>query len=263
MMRLIRSFFIAFAMYSKIPVPHTEWKEEDMKYVFIFFPFIGVVIGALVFGWFALCRFLENIPDICRVFITAAIPLIITGGIHVDGFMDTMDAFHSYRDREKKLEILKDPHIGAFSVIMLALYGLIFLGALSFVNGFQCVLTLCIIFVLSRCISGFCAVSFKSAKEGTLDLFSKNSSKIPVQVITLLEAFGCIVAMAFVNPVFAAGITVTLILTVIYYYFKTKKEFGGVTGDTAGYLLLICERNALMALSIITVILGRLNFYFR
>ena len=39
---------------------------------------------------------------------------------HIDGFMDTMDAFHSYKPREEKLTILKDSHMGAFAVIMLA-----------------------------------------------------------------------------------------------------------------------------------------------
>lgn len=262
-MRLIKSFLIALSMYSKIPVPRTEWKEEDMKYVFIFFPVVGVVIGGLIFGWYELCGYLENVPEICKVLVVAAIPVIVTGGIHVDGFMDTMDAFHSYLEREKKLEILKDPHIGAFSVIMLALYGLIFLGAVSFVNGFESVVTLCIVFVLSRCVSGFCAISFMSAKEGTLNLFAKNSSKIAVQIITLLEAVLCIVGMFFVNPIFALGILITTVLTVVYYYFKTRKEFGGITGDTAGYLLLIVERNALVVLAIMIVILGRMNFYFR
>ena len=90
-------------MYSKIPVPRTEWKEKDMRFVFVFFPFIGVIIGALEFGWFYLCAYLDMIPVIPRTFVAAAIPIVITGGIHVDGFMDTMDAFHSYRDREKKL----------------------------------------------------------------------------------------------------------------------------------------------------------------
>ena len=46
--------------------------------------------------------------------------MAVTGGFHIDGFMDTMDAFHSYKPREEKLAILKDSHIGAFAVIMLA-----------------------------------------------------------------------------------------------------------------------------------------------
>ena len=128
-MSVIKSFFIALAMYSKIPVPHTEWKEEDMKFVFVFFPFVGVVIGAIELGWFYLCAQVEGIPDICKVFIAAAIPIAITGGIHVDGFMDTMDAFHSYREREKKLEILKDPHIGAFAVIRVMTLAAVYLAS--------------------------------------------------------------------------------------------------------------------------------------
>jgi adenosylcobinamide-GDP ribazoletransferase len=112
-------------------------------------------------------------------------------------------------------------------------------------------------------VSGFCAISFRSAKEGTLNLFAKNSSKIAVQIITCLEAIICIVAMFFVNPLFALGITVTTFFTVLYYYFKTKKEFGGITGDTAGYLLLIVERNAIVVLAIIVIVLSKMNFYFR
>ena len=69
--------------------------------------------------------------------------------------------------------------------------------------------------------------------------------------------------MFFVNPIFALEILITTVLTVVYYYFKTRKEFGGITGDTAGYLLLIVERNALVVLAIMIVILGRMNFYFR
>ena len=124
-------------------------------------------------------------------------------------------------------------------------------------------MTLSLVFVLSRCASGFCAISFRSAKEGTLNLFAKNSSKIAVQIITCLEAIICIVAMFLVNPLFALGITVTTFFTVLYYYFKTKKEFGGITGDTAGYLLLIVERNAIVVLAIIVIVLSKLNFYFR
>ena len=258
-MSVIKSFFIALSMYSKIPVPHTEWKEEDMRYVFIFFPFVGVVIGALELAWFFLCAQLDGIPAICKVFIAAAIPIAITGGIHVDGFMDTMDAFHSYREREKKLEILKDPHIGAFSVIMLAFYGLCFLALLSFLEDAKPVIVFCIIFVLSRCISGFCAISFKSAKEGTLNLFAKSSSAVAVKVITIIEAIICIAGMAFLMPVTAAFIALMAVLTVVWYYFKTKKEFGGVTGDTAGYLLLILERNLLLVAVLVPFILDKFN----
>ena len=55
-MGIIKPFFIAFSLYSQIPVPQFEWKEEDMKYMLCFFPWIGVVIGVLLFGWRQLCH---------------------------------------------------------------------------------------------------------------------------------------------------------------------------------------------------------------
>ena len=95
-----------------------------MRYSMCFFPWIGAVIGAIFWGWFRLSALL-GISTLAFILISAALPLIITGGFHVDGFMDTMDALHSYQPRERKLEILKDSHIGAFSVIKLAEFGLI------------------------------------------------------------------------------------------------------------------------------------------
>ena len=55
-MTVIKSFFIAFSIYSKIPVPQFAWREEDMKYMMCFFPWIGGVIGLVLYGWGVLCR---------------------------------------------------------------------------------------------------------------------------------------------------------------------------------------------------------------
>ena len=50
-MSVIKSLILAFSMYSRIPVPHVQLEEKDMKYMFGFFPLVGVVIGALFSGW--------------------------------------------------------------------------------------------------------------------------------------------------------------------------------------------------------------------
>ena len=57
------------------------------------------------------------------------LPVLLNGGIHMDGFLDVTDAKSSYGDREKKLEILKDPHTGAFAIIGGCVYFLIYYGA--------------------------------------------------------------------------------------------------------------------------------------
>ncbi len=104
--------------------------------------------------------------------------MTITGGLHADGFMDTMDAIHSYQPKERKLEILKDSLIGAFAVIMLAVYGLICLGALSEIGTKELQKLVCSGFFLSRCLSGISAVSFPLAKkDGMLFLFADASQK--------------------------------------------------------------------------------------
>lgn len=127
-MSVIKSLVIAFSMYSKIPMPHLELEEKDMRYVMGFFPLAGLVIGAVIYGWVYISGLL-NVPDISRTLVLVVIPVLITGGIHIDGYMDTSDALNSYGDREKKLDILKDSHIGAFAVIRLLMYSAVYYAA--------------------------------------------------------------------------------------------------------------------------------------
>ena len=78
----MRAAIIAFSMYSRIPMPMFEWKEEDMKYAMCFFPAIGAVIGAVFFGMYLLLdRILTG--KILAAGILLAVPLFITGGIHM------------------------------------------------------------------------------------------------------------------------------------------------------------------------------------
>ena len=92
-------------MYSQIPMPQFTWQDKEMKYAFCFFPWVGAAIGGITMFWWWFCgKF--SVGNVAFAMIGTAIPLAVTGGFHVDGFMDTMDAFHSYQPREKKLEIL-------------------------------------------------------------------------------------------------------------------------------------------------------------
>ena len=53
-----------------------------------FFPLAGLVIGAVIYGWVYISGLL-NVPDISRTLVLVVIPVLITGGIHIDGYMDT------------------------------------------------------------------------------------------------------------------------------------------------------------------------------
>lgn len=239
-MTLIKSAIIAFSMYSKIPMPQFTWQEKEMKYALCFFPWVGAVIGALTWGWWYLCERLE-IGILARTAIGTAIPLLITGGFHVDGFMDTMDAFHSYQERERKLEILKDSHIGAFSVICLVLYYLIYMGAYSELDS-SSVPILAAGFFVSRTLSGIGVISIPAAKKsGLLYMFSSRAHERVVKAALYLQLALAAVFMMYYS--LAEGIVITLgaVGTYFYYRHRSMKELGGTTGDTAGYFLTLCE----------------------
>ncbi len=242
-MKILRWIAVSFSLYSAIPMPHFKWKEEDMSKSLCFFPLVGAVIGGLVYGINRL-HFINDLPLFVRTLLTVIIPIVVTGGFHLDGFMDTKDALHSYLPRERKLEILKDPHIGAFAVIHLLVYLMVYCAAVGVILGKgkrNFIIIFALSFVLSRSLSGITSLRFKKAKkEGMLsgETGGKNNGIIlfltGVLVITLI-------AMAFRNP-FVAGITAILQgAAVLYYRHMAYKEFGGVTGDTAGFLLCISE----------------------
>ena len=76
-MKLIRSCIVSFSMYSKIPMPQFKWNDDDMKYMLVFFPWIGAVIGLLLMLWkYIYSHF--GVADICYVCIGALIPMAIS-----------------------------------------------------------------------------------------------------------------------------------------------------------------------------------------
>lgn len=252
-MRIIKSFFIAFSTYSRIPMPQLSYQEEDMKYMLCFFPWIGAVIGGCLYFWDWVCHSF-SVGRACWVLIGAAIPIWITGGFHIDGFMDTMDAFHSYQPRERKLEILKDSHVGAFAVIKLAAYGLLYLGALSEIRDGRLLKIVCAGFVLSRCLSGIGVVSFPSAKkDGLLHLFASRAEKRIVRAALYLQGLLCAGYMLYQSLPAGALTVAAALVSFGYYWFRCKRELGGITGDTAGYFLLLCEESMLVMTAVCTI----------
>ena len=179
-MKWLESCLIAISMYSKIPVPQVEWTKEKMSHAMCFFPLVGAIEGCFLGLWlFIAAQFHLSVG--MRFLWASAIPFLVTGGIHMDGFMDTMDAVHSYGDRTKKLEILKDPHLGAFAVICAVVYLLLYTGSMyEFCeNASGKAYFYPVLFLFSeRVFSGLSVVMFPSAKNnGLAATFSQASEK--------------------------------------------------------------------------------------
>jgi adenosylcobinamide-GDP ribazoletransferase len=260
-MGLIRTLCLAFSMYSRIPMPYLEYKEEDMKYVFLFFPFIGVVIGALELAWHYLCSIFE-IGNMLYSAVAVAVPFFVTGGFHMDGFLDTTDALSSYGDRNKKLEILKDSHVGAFAVIWSGVYLVLNMGAYGELYNFtligKSIALVSFVYILSRITSGLAAVVFPSANsdksiKSSLAELKRVSSKRVVAVGLVIYLILSFIFIFMVNAILSLFVFVALGLCFLYYYYMSKKNFGGITGDLAGWYLQVCE----LVLLLVIVILGR------
>jgi adenosylcobinamide-GDP ribazoletransferase len=254
MKRLFNSMVISFAMYSKIPMPKVEWSKENMKYTMCFFPLIGVIIGILMMLWDRVSNVLEA-GEILKTAVFLLIPILITGGIHLDGFLDTADALSSYKSREEKLEILKDPHIGAFAIIVSIVYFLLAFGVWS--EADQIIVRVAAVgFMLSRAYSGLSVASFKLAKNtGLVSMFSNASHKKITKIIMVLYILIASGTMIYLHPVFGVVCAGTAFCVFFYYRVMSTKNFGGITGDLAGYFLQICELTMVLSLIICKLIL--------
>ncbi|WP_312371994.1 adenosylcobinamide-GDP ribazoletransferase [Lachnoclostridium sp.] len=248
-MKWLNSLWIAFSMYSKIRVPMKEWEESSMRYAICFFPMIGVVIGGVFFLTFQIGHLLP-LGDILIAALLTSIPTLISGGIHMDGYCDTMDAISSYQPKERRLEILKDPHSGAFAIIRSGVYFLLYFGMVSVLTVKSCIM-ISLFFVVSRALSGLAVVQFKTAKtNGLVATFQQAAHKRKVTISMVIYLMIVIICMLFVSPV----LTVIGMLTALFCFFSYKKLayqlFGGTTGDLAGYFLVRCELMAGLAVVI-------------
>ena len=209
---MMKAIAIAFSTYSKIPMPHFKWDPKALQYSMCAFPLVGAVIGA---GEFAIWYLFGCVFQWSEVFTAAFLtgfPILITGGIHMDGFLDTVDAKSSYKSKEEKLQILKDPHTGAFAIIRGCLYFLIYFGCMAEVvhalnreiqsgtlaHAMRLMGVFAVGFVLERVLSGLSVLTFQKAKkEGmladTARLVNNRSKVIMFVWLIACIAAGCVI----------------------------------------------------------------------
>ena len=96
----MKSVIIAFAMYSKLPMPRVDWEKKALSWALCWFPLVGLFIGAALWLWLALARWL-GFGDIFTAAFALLLPIALSGGIHLDGFCDTCDALSSTRAGRK------------------------------------------------------------------------------------------------------------------------------------------------------------------
>ena len=117
----ICGFFMAWGMFLAIPCPRKIWSESARQKMLVCIPLVGLLAGGVWAGAWLLMR---GAPGPVRAAVCAAVPWLVTGFMHLDGYMDVCDAVLSRRDLPTRRRILKDSHCGAFAVIAMVLLAL-------------------------------------------------------------------------------------------------------------------------------------------
>jgi len=232
---------IAFSMYSAIPMPQFQWDQKNYENSFAFFPLVGAGLSGvmyLVYKFFSIFNF-GALP---ASLVLSAIIVIYTGGFHIDGYMDTMDALCSHRDRSEKIRIMKDSHIGAFGVIQLIVLTLFVTSGICQVMSSGYFSSILYAFVISRALSGIAVCTFKRRDSNTsLIHFDTKGSRQFVLTMMFIYIFA-VITISFLNrQPFVIAATLISVLWLFLSRIICEKEFGGISGDTSGYFLCICE----------------------
>lgn len=245
MKQLFNAFIMCQSMFCAIPCPLKIWDENARDRQLLFLPFIGLEIGAIWFLLAKLCMLL-NIPHFLTAFILAVYPFVVSGYIHLDGFMDVTDGVKSCRSLEKRREILKDSHVGAFAVIGIVLLVTGQFAAFASMN-FNGITALVFIPIVSRLGSALALNVLKKMNQSQYISFAKNKKHIAVLTVMFAVTVVC-------SYIFCKKYVFAVLGAVWGYLFslcKGYKNLDGINGDVAGYALTVSEFCGILVLALL------------
>ncbi len=237
MKRLFHALVMCQSMFCSLPCPCRIWNEKARPLMLLFLPVIGLEIGVL---WWLLawgCSQL-SLPQPVSALLLSVFPYLITGFIHLDGFMDVTDALGSCRKLEDRRAILKDSHVGAFAVIGCAL--LLLAGfALHWAAGGD-IRILIFIPVVSRCCSALAVVTLRpisvsqyagAFREGV----TKLQPAVLAGILAITASAGFLLCGKYGFALLAGAVVSILALR------KGFQALDGMNGDISGYALTLSE----------------------
>ena len=172
----LAGMLLAFTTWSVLPFRTEDW-DRGKKHALSFLPIVGAFLGILFWLWTQLALRI-GINRVPFALLSLALVLIYTGGIHIDGYMDVADAVASHKEKQAKLAILSDPHVGAFAVIKLIVWLLIYVALLHELHYTQ-YLFVAAGFILSRMAAVITTKVVKPAKQtGMLASLASNHKRL-------------------------------------------------------------------------------------
>ena len=234
---MCRSMVIAVTFLTRIPLKiNFTYDEKDLGRTSRYFPLVGLIIGLLVaavayvFGWIDL-----HLGAVAAI-LTG---VILTGGLHLDGFIDTADGIFSARNRDKILEIMKDSRVGAHGVTAaVSIFLLKFVSYQMVLESPEVFWIIPMAFIMSRWTMVFAILHFPGArKQGLGQIFIEHRRRWDFPMATFFVFIPVIIFRHWLT-------LIPLVLTILVSWLVSRslvKILGGLTGDTYGALAELSE----------------------
>ena len=254
---------MAWGMFCWIPCPYKEWRMEDRKAQIAMFPLVGTFIGVII----CLCWWLLSVLG-CSSLLTGALLtgayFLLTGFIHIDGFMDCSDAImprHPQMDERRR--ILKDPHAGSFAVVCLVLMLIVFTASMAeFAPKFSianCSL-LVVIFTASRTISALEVLMrppMETSQYRQLEDPGRARDTIPAIIILIIVLGTSELILsgmswyALIGEIYSNVIALTVMTAAFITCSIDIRKLGGMSGDISGHMITISELFGVIVMALI------------
>ena len=229
------------SMFCALPFPWHGWEEKARDRMLLCLPLIGLEIGLCWRFLLWVCDWLA-LPQALRGVVLCAAPFLLTGFLHLDGFMDVTDAVRSYRSLERRREILKDSHVGSFAVIGVVLLILAqFAASVSLYPGMR-MNVLILLPVVSRCCS---VLAIELLPPMATSQYAQRKPHVLPPLVMLALAIGCGFWMR-------TKFGLTLLFSVAGFclaLLRAYRSLKGMNGDISGYCLTIGELTGLVTLA--------------
>ncbi|HWR40047.1 MAG TPA: adenosylcobinamide-GDP ribazoletransferase [Patescibacteria group bacterium] len=252
---MIQDFFTGLQFLTRLRlVRQDDWSPAGFGRSVKFFPLVGAVIGLVLAGTGWLGANLLPPHVLGAVLVLAWV--MVTGGLHCDGLMDTMDGVFSGRDRERMLEIMKDSRVGANGVVAFVLTYLLKWSLLVDLPVPMLVPALFTAPVAARMAMVMAISAFAYARpDGMGKAFAVYAGR-PTQIFAVLSAALLLAPLGW--PAVAGGVSAALFALLFGRYVSCR--LGGLTGDVYGAVAELSEVVVLVAFAVWAMTMGMESF---
>lgn len=242
-MNVIAKFLLAISFVTCLPLARvTDEDPELLSGLAKYLPAVGVLIGLILLSCYGILKFLHA-PSLLAAVALWLTWLLVTGGIHLDGLMDTADGVLSHRSRERMLEIMRDSRVGNFGVLAALSVVLLKCAALFIVFEQSAWFMLILIPCWARWCETFAIGAFDYIRAAGMGKIWHDTTSFPQDV--LLAGITCAITTVGISiianswlPVFSVLCCIAAGLSVAFFI---RQILGGHTGDTYGCVVEIAE----------------------